>query len=280
MLSEVDHGLDRKRHAGLAGADGLVPGVVWDVGRRVVGAVDAVADVVPDHVAPLALRVPLDGVAEISNQRARLDQLYGLVEGLARGLDHAHRVRVRARLVPDVVGLVQVGVVAVVVERDVQVDDVPVDEGALVGYAVADDLVHRRAHRLGEAAVVERRRVRLIRSSIAVSHAFFSLGREELEWDVARAFLSTHASWTIRSISSVVMPGRSAAAARSRTSLAMRQTWRIFCWAAASRNSILFSRISSYSPLGIPSTAQFGAGMDLGTFRGGDSGYTGRRSPV
>ena len=54
---------------------------------------------------------------------------------------------------------VAVAVHAVEEDRDVAVDDVAVEEHAVVGDAVADDLVHRRAQRLREALVVQRARV-------------------------------------------------------------------------------------------------------------------------
>ena len=43
---------------------------------------------------------------------------------------------------------------AAVVERDVDVEDVAVDEGAVVGNAVADDFVGAGADGFGEVAVV------------------------------------------------------------------------------------------------------------------------------
>jgi hypothetical protein len=63
-----------------------------------------------------------------------------------------------------------------------------------------------------------------------------------------------HALWTISSISSVVMPGLSVAAAISRTSLANLHTFRIFSCAAASRRSILFAR-KERPAFGMPSVA-------------------------
>lgn len=95
----------------------------------------------PDHAAVLLLRHLLDDVAELADQHTGLDCLDRLVQALARCLDHAHVVRVRLGPVADVVRLVEVGVVALVVDGDVDVEDVAVEEEALVGNAVADDLV-------------------------------------------------------------------------------------------------------------------------------------------
>ena len=46
-----------------------------------------------------------------------------------------------------------------IADRDVDVDDVAVAEGVIVGNAVARDVVDGRADGLGKAAVAERRRV-------------------------------------------------------------------------------------------------------------------------
>ena len=48
------------------------------------------------------------------------------------------------------------------VQSNVDVENITVLEDSLIGNAVADDLVDRGADRLGEVAVVERRRVRLV----------------------------------------------------------------------------------------------------------------------
>ena len=72
----------------------------------------------------------------------------------------------------DAEGRVGVAVHAVDVDGDVEVDDVALDERAVVGDAVADHFVHRRAHRLREVLVAERARVdaacdvRLVRDAV------------------------------------------------------------------------------------------------------------------
>ena len=132
-----------------------------NVGRAVEGLVDAVADVGTDDAAAAALSVRLDHVAKVAEQSAGLDQLDSLRQALAGRLGDAHRVRVGLRLVADVVCLVEIAVVAFMVEGDVEVEDVAVDEDALVGNAVADDLVERCADGLGEEVVVQGRRVRV-----------------------------------------------------------------------------------------------------------------------
>lgn len=154
ILAERNHGLNREGHARLALSDRLVLGVMGDVGRTVEYRVDAVADICSDDAAVLGLGVGLNGIAKVAEQGARLHQLDGLVEALASRLDHTNSIRVRLGSVADVVCLVEIAVVALVVERDVEVDDVAVEEYALVGNAVADDLVQRGTDRLGEVVVV------------------------------------------------------------------------------------------------------------------------------
>lgn len=161
VFSQRNHGLNRKRHADLALAGCLVLGVVWHVGRAVKQLADAVAAVRADDAAVLCLGVLLDDVAKLANLDAGLDGLDGLVQALAGGLDDAHVVRVGLGAVANVVGLVEIGVVALVVEGHVNVEDVAVEEDALVGNAVADDFVDRRTAGLGEVVVVEGRRIRL-----------------------------------------------------------------------------------------------------------------------
>jgi hypothetical protein len=52
-------------------------------------------------------------------------------------------------------------VIPVVVKSDIEIDDVSIQENALIWDTVADNLVDRRTNRLGEVVVVQRRRVGL-----------------------------------------------------------------------------------------------------------------------
>ena len=143
VLAQGNHGLNRKRRARLALANRLVLGVVRDVGRAVEYAVDAVAHVCPDDAAALGLCVLLNDVSKFPDQGSRLDNLDGLFQALPRRLDNTHRVGVRLGPVAHVVRLVEVSVVALVVQGDVEIDDIPIEENPLVGNAVADDFVDR-----------------------------------------------------------------------------------------------------------------------------------------
>lgn len=87
---------------------------------------DSVAAPGRHDAAAARLCVRLDDAAEVADGRAGLDDLDGLVEALARRLDDPDRVRVCLGAVADVVRLVEVGVVTLVVDGDVQVEDVAV----------------------------------------------------------------------------------------------------------------------------------------------------------
>lgn len=130
-----------------------------NVGRAVEQLVDAVSAVCLDDGAFLRLCVLLDYVSVLAEERAGLDHLDGLVQALSRSFHYADSIWIRQGLVANVVCLVEVAVEAAVVQGDVDVEDVAVLEDALIGNAVADDLVRRGADRLGEFAVVEGRRV-------------------------------------------------------------------------------------------------------------------------
>ncbi len=78
------------------------------------------------HLAAFCLCNFFDHGAVISEQRTRFDEFDRFVETFSRGLYDADVVGVLRGERPDVVGFVQVGVEAFVVEGDVQVEDVAV----------------------------------------------------------------------------------------------------------------------------------------------------------
>lgn len=137
----VDHGLDCEAHTGLGNTDGLVLRVVRNVRSAVEQLVDTVTAVALDHTAVPGLGVLLDHIARVAEQHARLHQLNRLVQALTRRLNHAHRIGVGLGLVTDIVGLVDVSVETVVIQSNVNVDNVAVLEGSLVGNTMADNLV-------------------------------------------------------------------------------------------------------------------------------------------
>lgn len=112
---------------------------VW---RAVEQLADAVATVCADDAAVLCLGVLFNNVSKLANLHTRLDGFDGLIQTLARSLNDAHVVWVGLGAVANVVRLVQVGVVALVVQGHINVEDIAVEEDALVGDTVADDLVN------------------------------------------------------------------------------------------------------------------------------------------
>lgn len=107
--------------------------------------VDAVTAPVGHDAAVLGLGVLLDDLAKVAERRAGLDELNGLVQALPRRLDDPDRVWVGLGAFAHVVGLVDVGVVAPVVQGDVEVEDVAVQQDSLVGDSVADYFIGRSA---------------------------------------------------------------------------------------------------------------------------------------
>ena len=104
----------------------------WNAGA------DAVPGEVADHAVAEALGVRLDDPADDVDLAAGLHGVDRPHHGLVRALDEQPRLLVD---VADEVRLVGVAVHAADVGRDVDVDDVAVLERAVVGDAVADDLV-------------------------------------------------------------------------------------------------------------------------------------------
>ena len=121
--------------------------------------VDTVPTVCFNDGAFLGLRVLLNDVSVLAEKCPWFHHGNGLVQALSRCFYDTDGIGVCQRLLADVVCLIEVTVEAAVVEGHVDVEDVTVFEDALVGNAVANDFVGRGADRLGEAAIVERRRI-------------------------------------------------------------------------------------------------------------------------
>ena len=185
----VDHRLDREREPGREHEIGRRVVVVQHRGRGVELLTDAVADERAHDAEARRFRVGLDRAADLVEARAGPHLVDALPQRFLRDLHEP------AALVVDVAdeeGRVAVAVHAVQVDRDVAVDDVAVEERAVVGDAVADHLVDRRAQRLREALVVQRARVAAARDARLVADAVELVGRHadlhrvgELEQDLA-----------------------------------------------------------------------------------------------
>lgn len=154
VLAQSDHGFYCEGHSRLALTHGLVLGVVGNVGRAVKNGIDSVADIGPDHAAVSLFGMCLDRIAKVAEQCTGLDELDGLIETLTRSLGDADGVRVCFGAVAHIVGLVQIAMVAFVVECNIQVDNIAVHKHSLVGNAVADNLVDRGTYGFREVVVV------------------------------------------------------------------------------------------------------------------------------
>jgi hypothetical protein len=126
-----------------------------DVRRTVEYAVDTVAAISLDDGAAAGFGVFFDDVAEVAKGGARFDGGDGEGEAFPRGFDEFDEFLIGEGFVADVVGFVQVTVVAFVVEGYVKIEDVAVEEDAAVGNAVADYFVGGGADGLREVVVVE-----------------------------------------------------------------------------------------------------------------------------
>ena len=108
-----------------------------------------------DDATSFRLRMLLDDGARVFECHAGFHEGDGLFETFAGGLNDANGVWVREGAGADVVGFVEVAVVAAVVEGDVEVHDVAIKEGSLVGDPVADHFVDGGADGFGKVHVVE-----------------------------------------------------------------------------------------------------------------------------
>src|SRR5881394_199418 len=156
-LARVDHRLDGDRHSGHELEARSGPAVVQHLRILVEHAADAVPAVFAHDREALLLDEALHRVADVTEPRSGPDRADAAPHALEadsrqtladdrRCADEEHPARVAVELVFD--------------HGDVDVHNVAVLQHALARDAVADDVVHGRADRLREAAVVERRRDR------------------------------------------------------------------------------------------------------------------------
>ena len=130
------------------------------------GLSHAVAGVVAHDSVVEALGVGLDDAADDVDLTARANRLDPTHERVARAFDEEVGLFVDGADLEHGAG---VSVDAVLVGGDVDVDDVPVSQGTVVGDAVADHLVDRGTDRLGEAHVSQARWVGVASDDVLVS---------------------------------------------------------------------------------------------------------------
>jgi hypothetical protein len=160
-LSESEDGLDGEGHARLARSRRLVLAVVRNPWRGMKLGIDAVSAPRCYDAQTPRFGVLLDDTAKIPDGGARLNNCDGQIQAFSSCFDEADCVFVGFCLFSHVIRLVEICMIATMVQGYVEVDDVSVQKRALVGYAMADNLVGRSAEGLGEMIVVERRGIRL-----------------------------------------------------------------------------------------------------------------------
>lgn len=101
----------------------------------------------------------LNDVSKVSEENSGLRNLDCLVETLPCCFDNADRICICFCFIPNIVSLVQITMIALVVQCHVDVEYVAIKQDPLVRDAMTDDLVGRRTYRLGEMVVIEWRRV-------------------------------------------------------------------------------------------------------------------------
>ena len=161
MSAKRYHGLDGKTHARLRSPYGLVLGIMRYVGRAVEELIDAVATVRLDDATASGFGMLFDDRPGIAEEHAGFDESDGVFETLPGRFHDADGLGISSGAVPHVVCFVKVAVVALMIQRDVDVENVAVKENPLIWNAVAYDLVRGGADRLWEVNVVQRRGIRL-----------------------------------------------------------------------------------------------------------------------
>jgi hypothetical protein len=160
-LSESEDGLDGEGHARLARSHRLVLAVVRNPWRGMKLGIDAVSAPRCYDAQTPRFGVLLDDTAKIPDGGARLNNCDGQIQAFSSCFDEADCVFVGFCLFSHVIRLVEICMIATVIQRYIEVDDVSILKGALIGYAMADNLVWGSAEGLGEMVVVERRGIRL-----------------------------------------------------------------------------------------------------------------------
>ena len=171
----VDHGLDRERHSGGDHGVGHRVEVVRNGGRGVELLTNSVTDERAHHREAGTFGVRLDRAPDLVEPSTWTDLIDALPQCF---LGHLHQEACIVVDLTDAEGRVGVAVHAVQVDRDIAVDDVAVDEHAVVRDAVADHLIDRRAQRLREALVMQRARIAAAGDTCLVANAIELVGRD------------------------------------------------------------------------------------------------------
>ena len=127
---------------------------MWYAGCSVEELVDTVAAIRLDNGATAGFGVFFDDGAWFADEHTGFHNFYGFSEAFTGGFDNANGIPVSEGFWADVVGFIEVTVEAAVVEGDIDVENIAVEEDAVIRNAMAYDFVRRGTNGLGEVNVV------------------------------------------------------------------------------------------------------------------------------
>lgn len=130
-----------------------------DIGFAVEVLTESVATEIADDGESLRFDIGLDGVAEIAEARSGSNGLDTAIHGFIGGIDESFSL-VGDR--PDGVHTAAIAVPSIDDEGNVDIDDIALDEFAIAGDAVTDDVINGGADSLWKAAIIEGSGERLV----------------------------------------------------------------------------------------------------------------------
>lgn len=122
------------------------------IGRRVKDAMDSMATVAAHHTKAVRRHILLNDIANLPITHTWSHNLDGFGQGFIRD---AHQFLVLLGDLANEECLVEVTMVAAMIDGHIYVTNIAILQWPLVGYAVADDLVDTGAARLGEVVIVQ-----------------------------------------------------------------------------------------------------------------------------
>ena len=176
IAAGIDHRLDGEEHALAHDRAVLRPPVMQDRRRVMKDAADAVAAEIAHDGIAVAFGIALDRIADRADMGTRPHDGDAAHHRLVGDLDELSRLQRNALANKE--HSARVAVPAVEDHRHIDVQNVAVHQTAVAGDAVADDMIDRSADRFREAAVIERRRDRLVPDNEFVAEPVELAGRD------------------------------------------------------------------------------------------------------
>lgn len=125
---------------------------MWHIGRRVEDAMDSMATVAAHHTESVGRHILLNDIANLPITHTWTHNLDGFGQGFIRD---AHQFLVLLGDLANKERLVEVTMIAAMIDGHIYVAKVAILQWPFVGYAMADDLVDTGAARLGEVVIVQ-----------------------------------------------------------------------------------------------------------------------------